>query len=143
MIKLDLKPRSVVAKTEGFEDLLRESEAAVKECRLILKQQWMKCTEMNVLSQEHDIARRFAAGLLEIAELLLAEAGIDGDKHIVVSDLLHLDRDRVLAFLNVTDEFFKNKYLKIHNLDVFPTPSLGRSAPDGPVLMRRGGPGGD
>ena len=98
---------------------------------------------MNVLSQEQDIARRFAEGLPEIAELLLAEAGINVDKHIVVSNLLHLDRDQVLAFLNVTDEFFKHEYLKIHNLDVFPTPSLGRSAPDGPVLMRGGGPGGD
>ena len=126
-ICLPLKPRSVVAKQEGFKSLVRETVTVVENCRQLLKIQWMKCAEMNVASQQHDIARAFAESLPKIAELLLAEDGIEHcDRHRVVADFLQYKKADVLSFLGLTEAdstTFMNEYCNIHSLDSFPTPS--------------------
>ena len=79
---------------------------------------------MNVEAHHHAIAKIFAEALPSIADLLLADAGVEGhNKHTVVADLLVSARDNVLAFLNVRAERFSNIYCTAHGLTSFPAPS--------------------
>lgn len=149
---ISLKPRAVVAKDPGFNDLVRETDAIVLRCQLMMKEQWMKCQEMNVQSYKDDIARAFAKALPQLAGLLLAQEGLEPrEHHTVVANLLTHNRDDVLAFLNVTDDWFAAEYCKIHSLDRFPTPTTPNipqqpavphvTTPTGPIDLR-GGAGG-
>ena len=121
---LKLQPLREIEDSEGYRNLRRETDDVEKQVQLLLKKQHMKCMQMNVDAHHHAIARIFAEALPSIADLLLADYGVEGhDKHTVVADLLVNARDDVLAFLNVRDEQFGNIYCAAHGLTSFPTSS--------------------
>ena len=121
-ISITLQPRKQVAKSEGFNELTRETETIVNQCRQLLKIQYMKGVEMNVLDLKDDIAKAYAKALPAIAKVFMAQEDVEGESpHKIIADLLRFDRVRALSFLKVTDESFAATYCTINGLASFPT----------------------
>ena len=123
-MKFQLQPSARVEATQEFKELAEETQRIVVECREKLAKQHFKCTSMNVNQQKTDITESFAMSIPKIAELLYAEENIQGvSPHTAAANLARHSRDSAISFLNVTDEAFKDAYLKANNLNAFPTSS--------------------
>jgi hypothetical protein len=146
--KFQLQPSARVEATQEFKECAEETQRIVVECREKLKKQHMKCTLMNVKQLKTDITESFAKSLPKTVELLYAVEKIQGvSVHTAVANLLAHNRDDAISFLNVTDNEFKDAYLKANGLNTFPSPSdppiitVAAAAPTGVLTLRGGNDG--
>lgn len=123
MINLRLHPVKGVEELPGFKELVRNAAEVVKNCRLLLREPLLKCTEMNVDQLLLDVQQDFVSSLPEIAELLIAEEGdVQYSPHRAVADLLAHHADEITGFIRLRDETFRALYCRVHHLDTFPQP---------------------
>lgn len=123
-LSFTLQPKEVVSTSPEFNDLLRETQQVVKECRDRLTKQHLACTLMNTKALKAEVIDAFAQYLWDIADLLFSQENIQGmSPHVAVANLLHSNRDEAIAFLKIDTERFRAIYCRVHGLDTIPPPS--------------------
>ena len=123
-LSFTLQPKEVVSTSPEFNDLLRETQLIVKECRDRLTKQHLACTLMNNKALKAEVIDAFAQYLYDIADLLFPQEDIQGmSPHVAVANLLHSNRDEAIAFLKIDTEQFRAIYCRVHGLDTIPPPS--------------------
>ena len=122
--KMTLQPVEGVESGQGFKDLAKETQGIVLDCRRMLAQQIVKCTEMNVERLALNIQEAFVDYLPKIAKLVVADEGIDDEKyrmHTAVADLMTVDGEQILEYFQLGADEFKQLYCRVNGLDTFPS----------------------
>ena len=64
---------AVVAKSDGFKNLMRESAEVVEQCQLMLKTKWLKTQWLNVIEHRNSLTSNLLKSLYKVTSMLCAQ----------------------------------------------------------------------
>ena len=64
---------AVVAKSDGFKNLMRESAKVVEQCQLILKNEYFKTQWLNVIEHRNNLTSNVLKSLYNVTSMLCAQ----------------------------------------------------------------------
>ena len=138
MKDFDFRVNKATRKTDEFTCLKEESDGIIKEFRLAMKRQVLKCIRMEITLFRAQFQDLYINAIKALADAQMVLEKKSDDCHELISILYEFDHASLLKNIDMSDTVFAEKYKTQFELAIFPMPYGDQDMAT--VLQRRAKP---